>query len=107
MTAGGKRNPAKAELGAGRTGSWRRDLIARVSLLPTPAANATAPIRAAGLPTEVVNLTFYDDLLSQPAHQAGAFAYLVKGCSVALMRQVIEEAWRRAAERSYAAGRPT
>ncbi len=68
---------------------------------------ATRQIRAAGLPTEVVILTFYDDLLSQPAHQAGAFAYLVKGCSVALMRQVIEEAWRRAAERSYAAGRPT
>src|SRR6266545_1709084 len=39
MTSGGKRCPAKAELGAGRTGGCRRDLIARVSLMPTPAAN--------------------------------------------------------------------
>src|SRR6266498_5639243 len=43
MTSGGKRYPAKAELGAGRTGECRRDLIARVSLMPTPAANATVP----------------------------------------------------------------
>ncbi len=43
MTSGGKRYPAKAELGAGRTGGCRRDLIALVSLMPTPAANATVP----------------------------------------------------------------
>src|SRR6266540_3168849 len=43
MTSGGKRYPAKAELGAGRTGRCRRDLIARVSLMRTPAANATVP----------------------------------------------------------------
>src|SRR6266508_2793848 len=46
MTSGGKRYPAKAELGAGRTGGCRRDLIARVSLMPTPAANATVPPRS-------------------------------------------------------------
>ena len=44
MTSGGKRYPAKADLGAGRTGGCRRDLIARVSLMPTPAANATVPL---------------------------------------------------------------
>jgi hypothetical protein len=43
MTSGGKRYPAKANLGAGRTGGRRRDLIARVSPMPTPAANATVP----------------------------------------------------------------
>ena len=43
MTSGGNRYPAKAELGAGRTGGCRRDLIARVSLMPTPTANATVP----------------------------------------------------------------
>src|SRR6266545_7416012 len=43
MTSGGNRYPAKADLDAGRTGGCRRDLIARVSLMPTPAANATEP----------------------------------------------------------------
>src|SRR6266542_2621198 len=46
MTSGGKRYPAKAEYGAGRTGRCRRDLIARVSLMRTPAANATVPPEA-------------------------------------------------------------
>jgi CheY-like chemotaxis protein len=63
---------------------------------------ATRQIRLADLPTEVVILTFYDELLSEPANEAGAFAYLVKGCSVALMRDVIFQAWRRGAERSRA-----
>jgi CheY-like chemotaxis protein len=61
---------------------------------------ATRAIRAEGLPTEVVILTFYDELLSEPANEAGAYAYLVKGCSVALMLEVIRRAWRRAGERS-------
>jgi hypothetical protein len=43
MTSGGKRYPAKAELGAGRTGGRWRDLIELVSLMPMPAANATVP----------------------------------------------------------------
>jgi hypothetical protein len=45
MTSGGKRYPAKADLGAGRTRGRRRDLIARVSLMPMQAANATVPDR--------------------------------------------------------------
>jgi CheY-like chemotaxis protein len=44
---------------------------------------------------QVVILTFYDDLLPDrsPA-EVGAFAYLVKGCSPTLMRDVIYQAWR-------------
>ena len=60
---------------------------------------ATRQIRGADLPTEVIILTFYDELLTEPANAAGAYAYLVKGCSVALMREVILKAWGRAAER--------
>src|SRR6266540_5297152 len=43
MTSGGNRYPEKADRGAGRTGRCRSDLIARVSLMPTPVANATVP----------------------------------------------------------------
>ena len=48
---------------------------------------------------QVVILTFYDDLLPDrsPA-EVGAFAYLVKGCSPKLMRDVIFKAWRVALE---------
>jgi CheY-like chemotaxis protein len=48
---------------------------------------------------QVVILTFYDDLLPDrsPA-EVGAFAYLVKGCSPSLMRDVIFKAWRVALE---------
>lgn len=48
---------------------------------------------------QVVILTFYDDLLpDRSPEQVGAFAYLVKGCSPALMRDVIFKAWRMALE---------
>src|SRR6266508_559761 len=43
MTSGGKRYPEKADRGTDRTGGCPRDLIARVSLMPTSAANATVP----------------------------------------------------------------
>jgi len=48
---------------------------------------------------QVVILTFYDDLLPDrsPA-EVGAFAYLVKGCSPTLMRDIIFKAWRVALE---------
>lgn len=48
---------------------------------------------------QVVILTFYNDLLPDrsPA-EVGAFAYLVKGCSPTLMRDVIFKAWRAALE---------
>ena len=48
---------------------------------------------------QVVILTFYDDLLpEQSPQEVGAFAYLVKGCSPTLMRDVIFKAWRVALE---------
>ena len=48
---------------------------------------------------QVVILTFYDDLLpDRSPEEVGAFAYLVKGCSPTLMRDVIFKAWRVALE---------
>jgi CheY-like chemotaxis protein len=48
---------------------------------------------------QVVILTFYDDLLpDRSPEEVGAFAYLVKGCSPKLMRDVIFKAWRVALE---------
>jgi CheY-like chemotaxis protein len=44
---------------------------------------------------QVVILTFYDDLLpDRSPREVGAFAYLVKGCSPTLMRDVIFKAWQ-------------
>ncbi len=43
--------------------------------------------------TQVVILSVYDDqVLLQDASQAGAFAYLVKGCSAKTIREVIQKA---------------
>jgi CheY-like chemotaxis protein len=48
---------------------------------------------------QVIILTFYDELLPTVSPQeCGAFAYLVKGCSPSLMRDVIFQAWRHALE---------
>jgi DNA-binding NarL/FixJ family response regulator len=57
--------------------------------------------------TQVIVLTAYDGPLpTRSAHDVGAYAYLVKGCSPALMRDVIVQAyWRRLAlGRSAGAG---
>ena len=59
---------------------------------------ATAAVREAHKETQVVILTAYEELLTNSAEDVGAFAYLVKGCSPALMRQMIEQAWRRSVE---------
>jgi CheY-like chemotaxis protein len=59
---------------------------------------ATRMIRAARPSTQIVILTAYEELLTKSAEEFGAFAYLVKGCSSQLMKQVIEQAWRRSAE---------
>jgi CheY-like chemotaxis protein len=59
---------------------------------------ATQAIRAKRPLTQVVVLTAYEDLLTRSAEEVGAFAYLVKGCSSELMRDVILQAWRRAIE---------
>ena len=65
---------------------------------------ATAAIRQAHRDTQVVILTAYEELLTDSAEDVGAFAYLVKGCSPELMRQVGEQAWRRAIEVRRRAG---
>ncbi len=59
---------------------------------------ATAAIRDRLPATQVVILTAYEELLTDSAEDVGAFAYLVKGCSTELMREVIVHAGRRAAE---------
>ncbi|HEX9235793.1 MAG TPA: response regulator transcription factor [Actinomycetota bacterium] len=67
---------------------------------------ATRLIREACPRTQVVILTYYEGPLPErSAEQVGAFAYLVKGCSPAFMRQVIHQACHRAEQhRSSAAG---
>jgi CheY-like chemotaxis protein len=59
---------------------------------------ATQAIRANRSWIQVVILTAYEDLLTRSAEEVGAFAYLVKGCSSELMRDVIHQAWRRSVE---------
>jgi len=45
--------------------------------------------------TQVIMLTSYDGPLpARSAEQAGAYAYLVKGCSGQLMREVVFQAWK-------------
>jgi CheY-like chemotaxis protein len=51
----------------------------------------------------VVFLTAYEELLPGAAHEAGGFAYLVKGCSVALMRDVLVSAAGSGSPRSRSA----
>ena len=44
--------------------------------------------------TQVIILTAYDGPLPvRSAQDAGVYAYLVKGCSIGLMRDVIDQAW--------------
>ncbi len=57
---------------------------------------ATRLIRARYPETQVIILTAYEELLTESAEAVGAFAYLVKGCPAALMRDMIIKAWRRA-----------
>jgi len=58
-------------------------------------AEATAMIRKALPATQVVILSAYDDpALNRSADEAGAYAYLVKGCSASLVRDVLLGAYR-------------
>ncbi len=51
---------------------------------------------------QVIFLTFYEEMLPDKGPQeVGAFAYLVKGCSTELMRDVIVQAWRHGAEERW------
>jgi CheY-like chemotaxis protein len=56
---------------------------------------ATREIKRALPLTQVIVLTSYDGPLpARSAEQAGAYAYLVKGCQGDLMRDVIHQAWK-------------
>jgi len=58
-------------------------------------AEATAKIREELPTTQVIILSAYDDpALNRNAEDAGAYAYLVKGCSAALVRDVLLEAYK-------------
>lgn len=58
-------------------------------------AEATAKIREELPTTQVIILSAYDDpALNRNAEDAGAYAYLVKGCSAALVRDVLLEAFK-------------
>jgi DNA-binding NarL/FixJ family response regulator len=55
---------------------------------------ATRRIRERDSLVQVVILSAYDDeALTISADEAGAYTYLVKGCSAALVRDVILKAW--------------
>lgn len=55
---------------------------------------ATRAIKDDDPSIQVVILSAYDDAaLTKGADEAGAYAYLVKGCSAALVRDVVTQAW--------------
>jgi CheY-like chemotaxis protein len=63
---------------------------------------ATRIIRESHPWVQVVFLTFYEEMLPNRSPQdAGAFAYLVKGCSTRLMCDVIAQARRHGAEQRW------
>lgn len=58
-------------------------------------SEATAKIRAEQPNLQVIILSAYDDpALNKSAEEAGAYAYLVKGCSASLVRDVLFEAFK-------------
>jgi CheY-like chemotaxis protein len=68
----------------------------------TDGFETTRAIREASPDTQVVILTAYEEPLTEAADQVGAFAYLVKGGSDGLMRDLVTLGWRRSLE-----GRPS
>jgi CheY-like chemotaxis protein len=63
---------------------------------------ATRAIRETYPWIQVIFLTFYEEMLPDKGPQeVGAFAYLVKGCSTELMRDVIIQAWRHGVEERW------
>jgi len=77
-------------------GSLRPDVVLMDLRMPgMDGFEATRLIRAQNPDAQVIILTAYEELLTDSAESVGAFAYLVKGCSVELMRDVITQAWRR------------
>ncbi|TMK86738.1 MAG: response regulator [Actinobacteria bacterium] len=63
---------------------------------------ATVGIKARYPWVQVIFLTFYEEMLPPRGPQeVGAFAYLVKGCSTELMRDVIFQARRHGSEQRW------
>jgi len=62
------------------------------------ALEATRRIRMLEPAPEVIILTAYEGLVREPAETSGAFAYMLKGCSLRFMRDMIFQAARRAVE---------
>jgi DNA-binding NarL/FixJ family response regulator len=71
------------------------DIVLMDLRLPGMGGLEAARLIAESLPfTQVIVLTAYDGPLpTRSAQEAGVYAYLVKGCSIQLMRDVIEQAW--------------
>lgn len=62
---------------------------------------AARRIRGLGTPTKTVILSAYDDpALGEEARDVGVYAYLVKGCSADMIRDVLLAAWSFDAERT-------
>jgi CheY-like chemotaxis protein len=69
---------------------------------------ATRLIRAALPTTQVIILTAYEGPLPErSAAEVGAYAYLVKGCSSRLLRDVVVQAWRFKAGLEWGAAWPS
>jgi CheY-like chemotaxis protein len=62
-------------------------------------------IKEVSPPAQVLMLTAYDGPLpTRSAQQVGAYAYLVKGCSAGLIRDVIMQAWKYGGGLRYGGG---
>jgi CheY-like chemotaxis protein len=77
-------------------GEARPDVVLMDLRMPVMGGlEATRVIKDRSPLTQVIVLTSYDGPLpAKSAEQAGAYAYLVKGCSGQLMREVIFQAWK-------------
>jgi CheY-like chemotaxis protein len=79
-----------------RAGELQPDVVLMDIRMPGMNGLEAARLMGQSLPfTQVIMLTAYDGPLpARSAQDAGVYAYLVKGCSIGLMRDVISQAWR-------------
>jgi CheY-like chemotaxis protein len=76
-------------------GQLEPDVVLMDIRMPGMSGLEAARILNTSLPfTQVIILTSYEGPLPErSAQDAGVYAYLVKGCSIGLMRDVIKQAW--------------